>query len=387
MNRSWEDVFDEQELLDITSGLIRCQSVNPPGHEEVAARYIKELLEREGIQAELQWPAPGRANLTAVLTGQRPGPRLLLNGHLDVVPAGEDWSVDPFAATIKDGFLIGRGAADMKSGVAAMLYAAICLQRSGNPFAGELILFFNADEERVNLGMRHFVEHPIHADYAVIGEPTELDICIAHKGIGRYRVRTSGAAAHAGKVKSPDNAIPKMAALIAGLQPLRSHLQTQSHPILGSPALNVTQIKGGTAPNIIPQSCEIEIDRRLIPGETRERVLKQLNDALTAAAGGSDFDYEIEDYLFLPATLIEEDHPLVLGLADAVQVVRGNTPVVGVFEAFCEAPFLSGDLGIPTVIFGPGSLLQAHVKDEYVPVIEIVQAARIYGNLAIGILQ
>lgn len=91
--------------------------------------------------------------------------------------------------------------------------------------------------------------------------------------------------------------------------------------------------------------------------------------------------------MFLPATLIEEDHPLVLGLADAVQVVRGSTPVVGVFEAFCEAPFLSGDLGIPTVIFGPGSLLQAHVKDEYVPVIEIVQAARIYGNLAIGILQ
>ncbi|MFM9279296.1 M20 family metallopeptidase [Paenibacillus jiagnxiensis] len=387
MRDPWQEVFDEQELLEITCGLIRCQSVNPPGYEEVAARYIYELLQREGINAEMQWPAPGRPNLTAILKGQKQGPRLLFNGHLDVVPAGENWSVDPFSAVIQDGSLIGRGAADMKSGVAAMLYAAICLHRRGNPFAGELILLFNADEERVNLGMRHFLEHPIAADYAVIGEPTELDICIAHKGIGRYRVRTSGIAAHAGKVKEPDNAIAKMALLIGGLEPLRNELQEQVHPLLGSPSLNVTQIKGGTAPNIVPQSCEIEIDRRVIPGETRESVLEQLSQVIASVAAAGGFVYEIKDYLFIPATMIEQDHPLVLELANAVKGVRGTDPEVTIFEASCEAPFLSVNLGIPTVIFGPGSLLQAHVKDEYVPIAQLIEASKIYRELAMSILQ
>lgn len=115
MKKPLQEVFDESELLEITCGLIRCQSVNPPGNEEVAARYIHELLQREGISAEMQWPAPGRPNLTVVLKGQKEGPRLLFNGHLDVVPAGENWSVDPFAAVVQDGKLIGRGAADMKS--------------------------------------------------------------------------------------------------------------------------------------------------------------------------------------------------------------------------------------------------------------------------------
>lgn len=235
--------------------------------------------------------------------------------------------------------------------------------------------------------MHYFTAHPIPADYAVIGEPTELDICIAHKGIGRYRVRTLGEAAHAGKVKVPDNAIPKMAALIAGLEPLRSQLKEEVHPLLGSPSLNVTQIRGGTAPNIVPQSCEIEIDRRLIPGETREDVLEQLHQSLRSAAKAGGFTYEVDDYLFIPASMIEEDHHLVTRLAEAVKGVRGAGPSLSIFEASCEAPFLSVNLGIPTVIFGPGSLLQAHVRDEYVPITQLVEAARIYRDLAISILQ
>ncbi|PQP91259.1 M20 family metallopeptidase [Paenibacillus sp. AR247] len=391
------DSFHEQELLDIVCGLIRIPSENPPGREEAAARYVLQLLRDEGIEAELQWAAPQRPNVVARLKGAAEGPALLYNGHLDVVPAGEGWSEDPFAAVVRGGELIGRGAADMKSGVAAMLYAAILLHRRGCPFAGELILLFNVDEERENVGMRHFLRSGIHADFAVIGEPTGLGICTAHKGVGRYRIRTAGVAGHAAKVLEPDNAIPKMAALISALEPLRSRLKESADPLLGYATLNVTQIKGGTAPNIVPQHCEIEVDRRVIPGETAVQVLGQLKEALNAAAGTSsgaglsagtgEVTYEVDDYLFIPASTIPQDHELVQALVEVTGNVIGNPSSIGIFEATCEAPFLSVDLGIPTVIFGPGSLDQAHVKDERVPVPQITDAAEVYMQLAMRLLQ
>ncbi|OZB96934.1 acetylornithine deacetylase [Paenibacillus sp. XY044] len=395
------DSFNEQELLDTVCGLIRIPSENPPGREEAAARYVLKLLRAEGIEAELQWAAPERPNVVARLKGVAEGPALLYNGHLDVVPAGEGWSTDPFAACLRDGHIIGRGAADMKSGVAAMLYAAILLHRRGCPFAGELILLFNVDEERENVGMRHFLRSGVHADYAVIGEPTDLGICTAHKGVGRYRIRTAGVAGHAAKVLEPDNAIPKMAALISALEPLRSRLKESADPLLGYATLNVTQIKGGTAPNIVPQHCEIEIDRRVIPGETAAQVLEQLKEALNAAAGtgtgtgsstglGADSGeaaYEVDDYLFIPASTIPQDHKLVQALAAVTGEVLGSPSAIGIFAATCEAPFLSVDLGIPTVIFGPGSLDQAHVKDERAPVRQVADAAKVYMQLAMRLLQ
>lgn len=391
------DSFHEQELLDIVCGLIRIPSENPPGSEEAAARYVLQLLRDEGIEAELQWAAPQRPNVVARLKGTAEGPALLYNGHLDVVPVGEGWSEAPFAAVIRGGELIGRGAADMKSGVAAMLYAAILLHRRGCPFAGELILLFNVDEERENVGMRHFLRSGVHADFAVIGEPTDLGICTAHKGVGRYRIRTAGVAGHAAKVLEPDNAIPKMAALISALEPLRSRLKESADPLLGYATLNVTQIKGGTAPNIVPQHCEIEVDRRVIPGETAAQVLEQLKEALNAAAGTSsgaglsagtgEVTYEVDDYLFIPASTIPQDHELVQALVEVTGDVLGNPSAIGIFEATCEAPFLSVDLGIPTVIFGPGSLDQAHVKDERVPVRQITDAAKVYMQLAMRLLQ
>ncbi|WP_152401048.1 M20 family metallopeptidase [Paenibacillus cellulositrophicus] len=391
------DSFHEQELLDIVCGLIRIPSENPPGREETAARYVLQLLRDEGIEAELQCAAPQRPNVVARLKGTAEGPSLLYNGHLDVVPAGEGWSEDPFAAVIRGGELIGRGAADMKSGVAAMLYAAILLHRRGCPFAGELILLFNVDEERENVGMRHFMRSGVHADFAVIGEPTDLGICTAHKGVGRYRIRTAGVAGHAAKVLEPDNAIPKMAALISALEPLRSRLKANADPLLGYATLNVTQIKGGTAPNIVPQHCEIEVDRRVIPGETAAQVLEQLKEALNAAAGTSsgeglsagtgEVTYEVDDYLFIPASTLPQDHELVQALVEVTGNVLGNPSSIGIFEATCEAPFLSVDLGIPTVIFGPGSLDQAHVKDERVSVRQITDAAEVYMQLAMRLLQ
>lgn len=380
--------FDSEELVKIVQGLIQQKSENPIATEEDAARFVRNLLEREGIEAKFSWAAPGRPNVIARIRGNNPsGPTLLYNGHLDVVPAGIGWSVDPFAGIIHDGKLYGRGAADMKSGVAAMIYAAIVLKRLGNPFNGELILFFNVDEERVNVGMKHFLKEDISADYAIISEPTNLNICIAHKGVGRYRLITKGVPGHAAAVLEPDNAICKMATLILSLEQAGKEVKNRVHSILGPGSLTVTQIKGGTAANIIPGYCEVEIDRRVIPGDTHESVLKELTDVIAKTAKEHGFDYELIDYLFIPASFIPQENALVQGLLHVCNRLEEKESKVTFFEATCEAPFLSVNKGIPTVIFGPGSLKQAHAADEYVEVQQIISASRIFIELVLQLLK
>ncbi|WP_238582690.1 M20 family metallopeptidase [Trabulsiella odontotermitis] len=208
---------DRQELLTLLCSLIQHPSENPPGNENAVAHYIASVLQTEGIETHIHEVVPGRPNVVAILKGQKPGKRLILNGHSDVVPCGEGWSVEPFAAVIDGDRVIGRGAADMKSGVAAMMFAAMLIHRRNDTFNGEIVLLFNVDEERVNLGMEHFVAQGVEADYAIIGEPTSLEICIAHKGVSRTRLTTHGTAGHAAKVREPDSAIDKMARLLPGV--------------------------------------------------------------------------------------------------------------------------------------------------------------------------
>ncbi|MBD1382026.1 M20 family metallopeptidase [Metabacillus arenae] len=379
--------FDSDELIEILCGLIAKNSENPLRTEEAAALYIHQILEENEIETELSWAGEGRPNVIARLKGNQPGPTLLYNGHLDVVPAGAGWSVDPFEGVIRENKVFGRGAADMKSGVAAMIYAMIVLKRMGTPFTGELILFLNVDEERENLGMKKFLKENITADYAIIGEPTELNICIAHKGVARYRLHTKGTSQHAANVKDADNAITKMAEIIHVLAELDKKISAKEDPLLGNSSLTITEIKGGTAPNIVPKQCVIEIDRRLLPGDTKESVESEIKHALRTNSSLNELDFELEEYLFLPASSISKDHLLVGNLVKVNKELRKEEAKVKVFEATCEAPFLSVYKGIPTVIFGPGSLSQAHVVDEYVELKEVTQASIVYAELALQLLK
>lgn len=382
------DYFQSDELMEIVQGLIAEKSENPIYTEESTARYVQKVLKDNGIESQLSWAADGRPNVFAELKGESDGSTLLYNGHLDVVPAGKGWQSEPFSSVIRDGKLYGRGAADMKSGVAAMIYAAIVLKRMGNPFNGKLLLFFNVDEEQGNLGMRQFLKENRTADYAIISEPTELEICIAHKGVARYRLRTKGTAQHAAKVKEPGhNAIANMSSFIQALEELNKRLMKKKDPLLGNAMLTVTQINGGTAINIVPDRCEIDIDRRLIDGETEESVRKELEQVLENVAKTNNIDYELEDYLFLPATKIVKDHVLVQRLAQVVNELYSKEATIDVFGATCEAPFLSVYKEIPTVICGPGSLDQAHVVDEFVDVQQIIKAANMFIGLVPQILQ
>lgn len=377
------DGFAEKELLSILQNLVQQKSENPPGKEEGAAMYVKDVLERHAIKTELTQVKPGRPNVYARLKGSQPGPTMIYNGHLDVVPAGKEtnWTYDPFKGVIKDGKLYGRGSADMKSGVAAMIYAAIMLQRMGNPFSGELILFFNVDEERTNLGMRQFLQEDITADYAIISEPTNLDICTGHRGCARFRLRTRGLAGHTSFVTQPDNAIYKMTKLINALEDLGHNIKQRVDPMLGPASLTVSQITGGTAPNIIPDLCEIEIDRRTLPGEEKEDVEKEIRECMNKVASQHSFDYEFENYLFLMASSIPESDPFVKNLNEVIKSTTSRQGSVAPFNATCEAPFFSVEKEIPTIIFGPGGLEQAHIDDEFVNVDEVVDASKVFIQL------
>lgn len=377
---------EKQELIKLLCNLISEKSENPPGNEKSTAHYIYQFLKKEGIKVELQEVVPNRPNVIAFLKGNKPGKTLLFNGHIDVVPAGDGWSVDPFSAVIKDNRIIGRGAADMKSGVAAMIYAVTILHRRKISFSGEIKLVFNVDEERINLGILAYGKKGIFANYAVIGEPSSLNVCIAHKGVSRYHISTFGTAGHAAKTKNPDNAINKMMQILLGLAKESQRVSHIYHQLLGNASMIVTTINGGTAPNIVPQLCEIEIDRRILPGEEKQHVLEKIKEAIDSELNKQSIPYEIDNYLYIPASDIDEQHELVQKALNTVSNVTKKNKQVAIFDATCEAPFFSVNNNIPTIILGPGSLSQAHVKDEFVEIDEVLSATKIYYHLALELL-
>jgi succinyl-diaminopimelate desuccinylase len=378
-----QEVFSEEEQIEIFRELIKVPSENPGNYEEDIALKIQEILNNEGIVSRLEYVDQKRPNIYAILEGEKEGKTLLYNGHLDTVPAGEGWDHSAFSAYEDEaGYIYGRGTSDMKAGVASMLYAAICLKRMGYPNKGKIILFFNADEEVVNLGMKQFLTEDLTSDFAIISEPTDLDIAIGHRGVSRYYVKTKGVAGHACYVKEPNNAIEKMNKLIPAIFSWGEEIKKKkTNDFLGSALSNVTTIKGGIAGNIIPDECVIEIDRRVLPGETKEQVLKEYKELLSR----SGIEYEIENYTFLPASLIERDHFLVESVKEVSQKYKKGCQIKS-FEATCEAPFFSVNKGIPTIIFGPGTLDQAHVKNERVHRSQVVIAGKIFVEVGLKLL-
>lgn len=381
-----EEVFNEEEQISIFKKLIQIPSENPGDYEEDMALEIQRILKKEGIFSELKYVDEKRPNLYAILEGEKTGKTLIYNGHLDTVPTGNNWKHDPFSGyEDKDKFIYGRGTADMKSGVAAMLYAAICLKRMGKPEQGRLILFFNADEEVSNKGMEQFLKEDIDIDYAIISEPTDLDVCIGHKGVARYKIKTKGVAGHAAVVEKPDNAIEKMNKILPCLFEYSHQIKIQKqHEFLGKASSNVTTIEGGITGNIIPDECSITIDRRILPHETEESVLQEYHELIKTEA--PNVEYEMETSSYQPPSLTEKSHELVQTVYETVKKQKSNVRLKD-FEATCEAPYFSVMKNIPTIIYGPGKLDQAHVVNEHVHRSQVIGAGKNFINISINLME
>ena len=359
--------------------LIALPSVNPaflpPRHphagEKRVADFLATVAARVRLEIEFQKVLPGRSNLIARL---RPRNRIrrtiLLAPHLDTV--GADGT--RFIPQRKNGHLHGRGVCDTKGSVAAMLSALCELANSkSRPLETEIVFAGLIDEEHAQAGSRAMAASGLKADLAIVGEPTRLQVVTAHKGSLWLELETRGNAAHGATPQFGKNAIREKARIVDALETdYAAQLRKRKHPLLGSATVNVGTIFGGTQPNIVPDHCAISVDRRTLPGETEATVKREMTTFLRAGR----LSAKVSNTKLAPAVPLETNYklPLVQKFLKSV----GQTKPAGV-HFFCDAAVLSAG-GIPSVVFGPGDIAQAHTADEWVSLAELERGKNLLLN-------
>lgn len=375
---------DVDEVVGLTRDLVRIRSENPPGGETEIVDHLHRLFADMGMRGEIVEDAPGRPNLL-VATGdgaRSDKPVLLVNGHLDTVPVRPDaWRHDPFGGAVHDGRLYGRGAADMKGGVAAAIVALRACRSLGIELPCEVAFHLVADEE---LGGRRgtaaLLERGlVHADACIDPEPTGMQLCLAERGLMFARVSTTGIPAHGSEPSRGRSAIMSAAAIA---QVLHDNLFPQTpHPLLGTTTCNVGAIRGGSGPNVVPEECELRIDRRILPGDTQAGAVAGIIDRISSLGLTRGADYEIEVETFCEPSEIDGEHPFVTDVAEAVEKATGRPAGRTGLPFTTDARFMRNQLGIPSVVLGPGELGVAHTVDEYVEVDALVEAVGVYALL------
>lgn len=376
------------ETARLLSDLVRLPSVNPMGRdlppdivlEHRVTQYLEDYFHRLGVSVERQEVAPKRTNLLARLD-RGAAKTLLLEAHQDTVPV-DAMTVEPFGAKIENGRLYGRGACDVKGGMTAMLRAFTRLAREKPPSAN-VILACSVDEEHTSMGVRELARRGIQADFAIVAEPTRLNIVHAHKGVARWYLETPGRSCHSSRPEQGINAIYRMGRLLDGIERFAGSLsQKKKDPLLGQATISVGRIDGGTSVNTVPDRCRIDIDRRLLPGEDPAAAPEQLNAFLREA--GLDFPWDTSPlYVHMPALSPGNSHELIERLGEMIRPLKPDFQVHPV-PFGTDAPWIAA-LGIPTVIFGPGDIAQAHTCDEWIDLAEIDQAADILFRLAVSL--
>ncbi len=368
------------ELLQMLVGI---DSVNPSlvpggaGEGEIAHAIAAELA-AAGCAVEVAEVAPGRPNVVGVLAGRRPGRSLLLCGHIDTV--GVTGMAAPFTPVLQDGRLYGRGAVDMKGGVAAMLGALRLLAASGGLDAGRLIVAAVADEEYTSLGAEALVRS-VHADAAVVTEPTDLVVAVGHKGFSWVEVTTAGRAAHGSRPLDGEDAILRMGRVLGRLEALDRELQSRPpHPLLGSASLHASLIAGGRELSTYPDRCTLSLERRTLPGEPVEAGPREV-EAILGDLVREDGELRAESRSLFgrPAYETPAGHELP-GLLETALARLGRPARRGGVSFWTDAAIL-GHAGIPTVIFGPGGA-GLHAIEEYVRVDEVLACRDVLAEVA-----
>lgn len=365
------------------SDLIRINSVNPAYPDGQAEgeiqRYVLDYFRQYRIPAREQLVMPGRPNIIATVPGKESSRRLVFEAHSDTAGI-EGMAIPPFEPSVSEGRMYGRGACDIKSGLAAMMCALVDLKRSNVTPPCEVWVVAAVDEEYSYRGVLKLCES-LNAAAAVVSEPTELKMAVASKGCLRWGIDIQGKAAHSSKPYLGLNSITHMCRVLRSLEKDSDSLSTLQHPLLGPPTLNIGTIQGGTQVNIVPDLCSIEIDRRLIPGETPDEVYayyKSLIDSLQR-------EYPEWTVAMRPPAL--EDWPLetptnaaIVSRTSAVLKEAGLDPNPAGVPFGSDASKLSR-AGIPSIVLGPGSIDQAHTDDEYIDLEQVEKAFVVYREL------
>jgi succinyl-diaminopimelate desuccinylase len=355
--------------------LIRCESPDPPGDEGKVTRALVRALRDLGLAPDVEEFAPRRFNVVTRIKGRGTKPALVFSAHTDTLPAGNGtWDHPPFSGHIANGRVHGRGACDMKSGLVAMVSAALALKST--PLQGDLILAFTGGESSACLGARRLVETKAltGAGAILISEPTTLRVAIAEKAALWLRITALGVAGHV----SGEGGIGGQSAIMAMLgflHRLPAALPSDRHALLGTVTANVGRITGGTAINLIPDRCTVELDLRLLPQHDADDVQSRLEDL-----AGDGFIFDRID--LKPAVETPADDPFAsLCLREAAAITGLPADPIGV-TYFSDAAVLCPAFGLPMAIMGPGELGGSGGINESVAVVDVMTAAKIYARIA-----
>lgn len=378
--------LDETRIKELLEKLVGFDTQNPPGRELEAAQFIRAELQAMGCRAETADVMPGRTNVVGIFDNG-PGPTFAFNTHIDVVPAGEGWTSDPFRLREEGGLLYGRGSCDAKGPMTAMLEAMRLLIAAKDGWSGTLMGIFVADEEASSQGAKAYVKTAPDIQYCMVGEPTSCATVTAHKGSLRPVVRILGKAAHSGMPDLGVNAILKSARLLELIVEEHERVKAKTHNLVGQASLTVTRAWGGHADNVVPEACEFLLDRRMVPGEDEDQVKADLAGLVERAARESGVEAEIVE--FRPttggATETAPDHPVVTASQAACHHHNGTATPLSGFQGGCDLVHFR-TVGANGVVLGPGSLSVAHQPNEFVPVDELMRSVFIYRDVAQSML-
>lgn len=373
------ETVDSEFILHALQELVKTNSVNPGlisdglGETE-AGKKISNFLNQIGLESQTREIEPNRVNVVAVLKGTGGGRSLMLNGHMDTV--GVEGMTDPFSGEARDGKVFGRGSQDMKGGIASMLGAFKFLKDSNTQLRGDVIFAAVADEEHRSIGTEALVkEFKTHA--AIVAEPTDLNICLAHRGFNVFEIETKGRAAHGSRYQEGRDANMAMGLCLAELFSLSKELiQKDGHSLLGPPSLHVPLVKGGTELFVYADKCKISVERRTLPGEKQEDLHNEIDTLLARLSQQeASFQAELKPGLFREAYEISPDAEIVKLVSGTAQQILGETPnFIG--HQWWEDSALIAETGAQTVIFGPkGEGLHSH--EEWVDIQSVYDVAEI----------
>jgi succinyl-diaminopimelate desuccinylase len=374
------ECLSETFVVEVLSSLVRANSINPGVFEVEMAERVQEWLKPTGAAVTVVEFEPGRPSVAAVFEGTGDGPRLVMNGHMDTHPLDEEslWTVDPFGAEIKDGYLYGRGACDMKAGLTSQIAVAHFVAAHRERLKGTLVLQFAAGEERGEPGTLSMVQAGLGGDFGIVTEPTELRVATAERGAAWFIIRVKGRSIHSSRAHLGLNPIWRLRPVLDVLEEYERDVKALKHPLLPGGSCTPGIVRAGIKENSVPDSCEIVIDRRLLPGETVDRELEALRTRLAVIKESDpEFEFEVTRYpaAFEP-TDIDPGSPFARTMLGAAKAVTGAP------QEPWGTPFSSdiGDLvgaGIEAVTFGAGNVAECHCADERVEIAQVRDASRV----------
>ena len=389
LNSDIKSKIKEEEITNLAQELIKIPSDETAGEKEVC-EYLESYLKSLGMKVRLQEVLPNRPNIIAEVIGDEVGKSIMFNGHVDTVPVGDikKWSMDPYSAIIKDNKLFGRGSTDMKGAIASMIIAMKFIMNNVEKFNGKIIFTGVMAEETTGLGTQKIVEENIKADMAVVGEPSDEKIYRAHKGTMWFNLSTYGKLEHSSESNSEsNNAIINMMKLIMEINEISKELETIENNLVGHPSINIGLIDGGTKQNMIADSCRISIDRRTLPEEKTDEILDRLRirlDGLRSLDDRLTFDLEIDT--IREAVEVAESEQIVQEVKNALNKVINKNPTISGMKATTDMSILVNQGNIPSVIYGPGFIKQAHTVDEFIEVKRLVESSQVYAEILLNTL-